>query len=472
MTIEPTHTGARSQSRLGGIVLGLMLAGAAAAGGYIFGSRAPAASGPPLAKQAEPGGPVIYYRDPDGRNLWSAAPKKTADGRDFLPVRASEDVSFDPEQPRDKSGGERRILYYRHPMGLPDTSPTPKKDSMGMDYIPVHDGEDEGGGVRVSLDKVQRTGVRTEAAAMRVLSRAIRAPGIARPDERTLYSVVLRTDGFIEKLHVKETGRQVAHGEPLFRLYSPEMVRVQVDYRIAMSGGWRDEQGAQQRLKNLQVPPAVLDELRRTREPVIAFDWPAPVSGIVLRRQAIEGMMMRAGEEAMRLADLSRIWVIADISEQDLGVLRIGAKAIVRFRAFPETPYSGEVTFVLGELDPATRTAKARIELPNLDHRIRFEMFADVEITPEDSKERLSVPVSALIDSGARRIVLVERSEGRFEPRAVRTGVRTQDHVEIVEGIAEGEKVVTAATFLIDAESNLKAALSTFTTDAAMEAKP
>jgi len=425
---------------------------------------------------------VLYWKHPDNDTDFAAEPKKTSDGRDYVAVYDDQEADFveakPKEVPKSTDGGPKKILYYRNPMGLPDTSPIPKKDWMGMDYIAVYEGEeDEPGTVKVSVAKLQNAGVRSEPAAMRRLVRPIRAPGVAKPDERTLLTVALRADSFIEKLYVNETGRHVKKGEPLFRVYSPDMVKVQVDYRIsANASGVRDDRGALRRMENLQIPEAVLTDLKRTREPVISFDWPSPVSGVVMQKKAIEGMMMKAGDEMLRLADLSSIWVIADVPEQDIAQVRVGAKAKVSFRAFPNEAFEGRVTFVLHELEMATRTAKVRIEVANPDHRIKHEMFADVEINAGDGEaERLSVPVSALIDSGNRQVVIVDRGKGRFEPRAVKAGVRGDGFVEVAEGIKVGENVVVAANFLIDAESNLKAALSTFTADPApapVEKKP
>ena len=420
---------------------------------------------------------VLYWKDPNGKADFAPAPKKTADGRDYLPVYDEEEPQL-TSAPVPKREGKGKLLYYRNPMGLADTSRVPKKDWMGMHYIPVYEGEDdERGTVKVSVAKIQRAGVRSEPAAMRRLMRPIRAPGVAKPDERTLYSVALRADSFIEKLYVNETGRHVKKGEPLFRVYSPDMVKVQVDYRISIgAAGGRDEKGALRRLQNLQIPQGVLDEIKRTREPVIAFDWPSPISGVVMKKFAVEGMMMRAGAEMMMLADLTSIWIIADVAEQDIALVRIGAKAAVSFRAFPNEVFAGRVTFILHELEMATRTAKVRIEVANPDHRIKHEMFADVEINAGDGDdERLAVPLSALIDSGNRQVVIVDRGEGRFEPRPVKVGLRGDGFVEIADGIKAGENVVVAANFLIDAESNLKAALAGFTADApelAAEKKP
>lgn len=417
-------------------------------------------------------GRVLYWKHPDGQPEYSAEPMKAVDGRDFLPVHDGDEPDFAEAGPKASpmaaEGGPKNILYYRNPMGLPDTSPVPKKDWMGMDYIPVYEGEEDSGAtVKVSLAKVQTSGVRSAPVELRRLVRPVRAPAVAKHDERTLYSVVLRADSFIEELYVNETGSHVKKGDPLFRIYSPEMVRVQVDYRSsALSSGRRDEKGALQRLENLQIPPRVIEALRKSGDPVMSIDWPSPVSGVVMVKKAVNGMMMKAGDEALRIAALDPTWIIADVSEQDIGQVQVGDHARVTFRSFPDQVFNGRVTFILHELDMATRTGKVRIEVANPDHRIRHEMFAEVEIeTGGDKPERLSVPKSALIDSGNRQVVILDLGEGRFEPRPVKVGLRSDDYVEITEGVAMGDQVVVAATFLIDAESNLKAALSGFTAD-------
>ncbi len=370
---------------------------------------------------------------------------------------------------------ERKVLYYRNPMGLPDTSPVPKKDSMGMDYIPVYadeEGDEEGRTVKISLDRVQRSGVRTEKAQTRRIVRPVRAPGVAKADERTLHSVTLRADAFIEKLYVEETGAHVKKGQPLFRIYSPDMVNAQVDYRIADPSGEQQGRqssikGADQKLRNLEVPQAVIDEMRRSGRPVMSFDWPAPADGYVMKKNVVDGQMVRMGEEIFLIAGLEKIWVIADVAEQDMGLVHLGQPVTVRFKAFPSETFEGRVTFILHELDMATRSGKVRIEIDNPQHKIKHEMYAEVEIdTSAGDVPRVSVPNSSVINSGNRQVVLVARGEGRFEPRNVTLGLRGDDYTEIKEGITAGEEVVVSANFLIDAESNLRAALSGFTADA------
>ncbi len=420
---------------------------------------------------------VLYWKHPDGVPDYSPAPKKSDDGREYLPVYDEEEKSIAGAEPKTASTGVKgKLLYYRNPMGLADTSPVPKKDWMGMDYIPVYEGEDQGGStVKVSLDRVQRAGVRSEPVASRVLARLVRAPGIAKPDERTLRSVSLRSDGFIEKLYVDQTGQHVDNGAAMFRVYSPQLVAVQTDYLVALSTGNRDQRGPLQRLKNLAMPAAAIEEMQRTRAQVLSMDWPSPINGVVLDKKVIQGQMAKAGEELYRLADLSSIWVIADVSEQDLGQVRVGEPARISFKAFPGESFKGSVTFILHELDAATRTGKVRIEVANPDHRIKHEMFADVVIdTGAGSAARLAVPASAVIDSGNRQVAIIDKGQGLFEPRAIKIGARSDGFVEVLEGVKEGEAVVVAANFLIDAESNLKAALAGFTAEQAakQEGKP
>jgi Cu(I)/Ag(I) efflux system membrane fusion protein len=415
---------------------------------------------------------MLYWKHPDAL-LYSGTAQSTVDGRAFIPIYDDQEPDFPESKPAAaavQKGGPRKLLYYRNPMGLADTSPVPKKDWMGMDYIAVYEGEEEEAGtVKVSLDKVQRSGVRTARVERQTLVQTIRAPGTAKADERTLRIVALRADGFVEKLYVNETGKAVRAGEPLFRVYSPLMVSAQVDYRTATSGGLggRNEVGGLQKLKNLEVPEAVVEALRKGEPPQMSFDWPSPATGVVLQKRVIEGQMARAGEELYRIADLTTIWVIADVAEQDVGLVTLGALAKLSFRALPGQVFEGRVSFVLHELDAATRTAKARIEVKNPDLLLKHEMYADVEIAAGAAQApALLVPLSALIDSGNRQVVIVAKGEGRFQPRAVKVGRRSSEQVELLEGVQEGDDVVTSANFLIDAESNLKAALQAFSAPA------
>lgn len=456
---------------------------ASAAGGYYYArqeigaSHAAAPAGPaPASMAACTAGRALYFRDPDGASDFSPTPKKNAAGRDYAPVCDEDEPSFDPKPkapPVTASGAAPKILYYRNPMGLPDVSPVPKKDSMGMDYIPVYEGEapDDGKTVKVSLDKVQRSGVRSEVAEARVLVTPVRAIGAVKYDERRLTVVAMRSEGYVEDLFVNTTGQAVKAGEPLFRVYSRDIQSAQVDLGVAIAAekrgvvgdlGRLSSDGAMQRLRNLAVPEAHVQKVRTGANPR-TIDWPSPETGTVIEKRVINGQRVMPGDELYRIADLTHMWVIADVAEADIGAIKVGTNATVTVRAYPQEPIAGTVTFIYPDLRPETRTVRVRIEVPNPDGRLKVDMYADVVFRAgADGEPVVAVPDSAVIDSGNRRIVLVSKGEGRFEPRAVKLGRRGEGFIEVVEGINEGESVVTAATFLIDSESNLNAALKAF----------
>jgi Cu(I)/Ag(I) efflux system membrane fusion protein len=376
------------------------------------------------------------------------------------------------------SSAERKILYYRNPMGLPDTSPVPKKDTMGMDYIPVYEDEqDEPGTVKVSLDKIQRIGVKTEKVETRQIVRTVRAVGKVEHDESLLTIVALRTDGFIEDLFVNKTGQHVHKGDPLFRVYSPQIQSAQTDLIVAMRAqgkmgldAGKELEGAMQRLRNLGVPQSRIDEVRKTGTNPRTIDWPAPADGDVIDKKVIDGQRVMAGDELYRIADHSHVWVIADVAEADIAEIKVGMPVTVTLRAMATEPVEGKVTFIYPELTPETRTVSVRIELPNPEARMKTSMYADVVFSTGANEAAIAtVPDSAVIDSGTKQVVLVAKGEGRFEPRAVKLGRRGEGYVEVTDGLKPGEDIVTSATFLIDAESNLRAALQSFSQP---EAKP
>jgi len=218
-----------------------------------------------------------------------------------------------------------------------------------------------------------------------------------------------------------------------------------------------------QRLRNLGVPESRIADVRSKGVNPRTIDWPSPASGSVIEKRVLNGQRVMPGDELYRIADLSHMWVIAEVAESDLAAVHVGTRAEVTLRAYPHQPIAGAVTFIYPDLRPETRTARVRIELPNPDGRIRAEMYADVVFHAGAAREPVvAVPDSAVIDSGTRQVVLVAKGEGRFEPRAVKLGAHGQGFVEILDGVAAGESVVTAATFLIDSESNLNAALKSF----------
>ncbi len=376
---------------------------------------------------------------------------------------------------------ERKLLHYRNPMGLPDTSPTPKKDPMGMDYIAVFEGEDTGepaaaGQIRISTEKVQKLGVRTQAAQSRTLDRTVRAAGRVEPDERRLYAIAPKFEGYVERLLVNVTGQPVSKGQPLFEVYSPELLSAQREYAIAMQGvaslkdaGGTAQTGMQQlaesslqRLRSWDISDEQIKALASSGEAKRTLTFRSTASGIVTEKKAVQGMRFMPGEALYQVADLSSVWVIADVFEQDIGLIKSGATAKIRINAYPGKAFEGKVTYVYPPLKAETRTVPVRVELANPGLLLKPAMFAQVELSVGAKGSVVTVPVSAVIDSGTRQIVLIQKGEGRFEPREVRLGARSDTDVEVIEGVKDGEPVVVAANFLIDAESNLKAAIGGF----------
>jgi membrane fusion protein, copper/silver efflux system len=221
-----------------------------------------------------------------------------------------------------------------------------------------------------------------------------------------------------------------------------------------------DYEGTRRRLQNLNVPAEVITEIERTRKLPFAFSWPAPRDGVVLERNATEGTKMSAGAVLFRIADLSTVWVLADVPEYELANVEPGQSATIRIRSLPGQTFQGRLSSIYPQVSKETRTTKVRIEIANPDGVLRPDMYADVEIAARAPRPVVAVPDSAVIDTGTRQIVILDKGEGRFEPRQVAIGTQGGGYTEIRSGIASGDRVVVAANFLIDAESNLKAALS------------
>ena len=447
------------------------------AGFWLGLKQAATGEAPPAGAERKP----LYYRHPMNPTATSPVPAKDEMGMDYLPVYEEEkstskaEPAAPPESRSEKA--ERKILYYRNPMGLPDTSPVPKKDSMGMDYLPVYADEEAGSEanvLRMSPEKIQKLGVKTAPAETAEIARAVRGVGIVEADERRLYTVTLRFDGFIEKLHVNATGQTVARGQPLFELYSPDLITAQREYlsaknaqaALSRSEAWISSgmkalaESSLERLRNWGISESELASLEQGQvRHTLAVRSPA--SGIVLEKSVVAGARAMAGEPLFKIADLSRVWIIAEVYEQDIGLIEPGQGAQASFDAYPGRSFEGRVEFIYPTLNPTTRTARVRIELPNPKGLLKPMMYARLEIAA-GARRALAVPRSAVLESGRRTLVLVDRSEGRFEPRPVTPGIRGEERIEILDGVREGERVVVSANFLIDAESNLKAALGSF----------
>jgi Cu(I)/Ag(I) efflux system membrane fusion protein len=265
----------------------------------------------------------------------------------------------------------------------------------------------------------------------------------------------------------------VAKGQPLFEVYSPDLVSAQREYLVAAKGvatlkdAPADAQGAMRqlaeasllRLRNWDISDEQIKALAAGGEPKRTLTFRSPANGVVLEKKAVAGMRFSPGEALYQIVDVASVWVLADVFERDIAQVKTGQKASVSVDAFPGKAFAGTVAYVYPTLNAATRTVPVRIELPNPGGLLKPAMYANVEMAAQARAKVLAVPASAVIDSGTRQVVLLQKGEGRFEPREVKLGARSDDYVEVREGVSAGETVVVAANFLIDAESNLKAAL-------------
>ncbi|MCQ9155726.1 efflux RND transporter periplasmic adaptor subunit [Acidomonas methanolica] len=361
-----------------------------------------------------------------------------------------------------QSGGQknagRPILYYRDPMGGA-TSPVPAKDAMGMAFLPVYGSQDPEAPGMVSLSPrlVQETGVRTAVATRHDMEPTIRVVGTLRMAEPAQSVVSPRFSGWVERVFANATGETVRKGSPLLTLYSPEVAHIEAEYQFA-GGDGTSADGTLQSLRALGVPEEELARLKRERRVNDHIVLRAPADGTILEKGAVAGARFAPGTVLYSLADLSRLWLIADVYEDDLPWILPGQNAVIHFVAWPGRAFAGRIDFVYPTVAEQTRTARVRIVLPDPQGVLKPGMFASAAIGGRIRRNVLTVPASAILDDGVRETVLIAQSGGHFLPRQVRTGLRAGDEVEILSGLTEGERIVTSATFLIDSESNLRAA--------------
>lgn len=368
-------------------------------------------------------------------------------------------------EPQQTAG--RRILYYRNAMNPSDTSPVPKKDSMGMDYVPVYSDEvsKTPGMFHVSTQMIQRTGVLTGTVRRMHMVNLIRSAGTVAADESKQAILNARFDGFIDKLYVSTTGAQVRAGQPLARVWiqSPEVLVKEAD----LVGSLQAKAGNHARLaanilRQYGVPQSVIAEIERTGVPTRTIPIVAPLNGTVMEKPAVEGMHFAAGDTLFKTADLSTVWVLAQVSERDLVGLKPGQMADIMFRDNPGQSFQGKVAFIYPEVNPDTRTTQVRIVVANPDGDLRVGEYADVTINvPISPNPVLAVPESAIMDDGTHQMAFLALPGGTFEARKVTVGARANGYDEILSGLHKGDRIVISGNFLIDAESNLQTAIQT-----------
>jgi len=313
---------------------------------------------------------------------------------------------------------------------------------------------------------IQNMGIRTDVVRRGPVQRLIRTVGTVEFNETALADVTTKFRGWIEQLHVNATGQLVRRGEPLFEIYAPELYNAQVEYLLALGAGVSGPErealrrSARRKLAFFDISDAQIAELERTGEPRRTLRVLAPQDGFVVEKDVVAGQMVEAGMRLYRLADLSSVWVYAEFYEQDLPWVRVGQEATVHVTFLPERQFRGRVAFVYPTVNPQTRTARARLELPNADFLLKPGMFATVELRAVSEADALLVPDMAVLRSGRRNTVFVALEGGRFEPREVTLGVHSEGDVyQVLSGLQEGERIVVSGQFMLDSESRLREAI-------------
>ncbi|MEW5744306.1 MAG: efflux RND transporter periplasmic adaptor subunit [Nitrospirota bacterium] len=360
----------------------------------------------------------------------------------------------------------------------------PPPQASGEPEQPVPEAaEEEPQIVEIPEDKQQMIGVRTVAASVKPLRKVVRTVGRIEYDERKIATVNTKIEGWLERLYVNTTGQYVAKGAPLAAVYSPELVATQQEYlnalRWAKQGGAAQEgargpdsiggaldkmfsrdagamrEAARQRLRLWDIKDPEIKRIEESGQPIRTLTIHSPVSGYVVQKAALQGMRVMPGERLFDIADLSTVWVIADIYEYDLPLIQPGQTASIGLSYLPDKVFTSKIDFIYPVLAGETRTAKARFVIPNPGGRLRPQMFTNVEIGI-DLGRKLVIPEDAVINTGTKQIVYVDKGEGSFEPREIATGITAEGMVEVVRGLAAGEKVAGSAAFLIDSEARLK----------------
>lgn len=417
---------------------------------------------------------VRYWVSPMDPRYISDKPGKDPMGHELVPVYGEPATPPAPTPAK-----ERKVKYWVSPMDPGYVSDKPGKAPCGMDLVPVYEEEAGTAGdgvIVVDPGMLQSMGVRTAEVEQRPLARRIRAVGRVTEDERRLFQVTTKIGGWVERLHVRAEGDPVRKGQPLLSLYSPELVSAQRELLLArdnlkileksgfpelQESARRLYEAARSRLANWDIPAAQIEELLRTGSVKRVLTLKAPVTGVVLKRLVTRGQMVQPGMPLLEVADLGTVWVEAEIYEYELPWVQAGQHAHVTLASLPGETYHGQVDYLYPVLKSDTRTARLRLAVPNPRLRLKPEMFAQVEVVAPARPRAVVLPREAVLDTGERQHVFVALGQGRFAPRAVKLGLHGEEGlVEITEGLAPGEQVVTSAQFLLDSESRFREAIS------------
>jgi Cu(I)/Ag(I) efflux system membrane fusion protein/cobalt-zinc-cadmium efflux system membrane fusion protein len=377
-----------------------------------------------------------------------------------------------------KSSGEKKILYWRAPMDPNEIYDEPGKSKMGMDLVPVYD--DEGsvqGFVTIDPEVQQNMNIKTDLVEIKKLSSKVTTNGVLVKDETKEYIVTTKVAGWIEKLYVNYTGQAVRKGQKLMDIYSPQLVAAQQELLTALSyqntanqsslksikqSGDELVSDAIRKLQLFDISENEINRLIKTKELKTYITLYAPNSGTVINKNVLEGEKIMAGSPLLRIANLTNLWLIADIYEYELSKIKLGSNAVIKFNFLPDKSYVGKISFIYPTIDASSRTAKVRIDVSNYSGELKPDMFANVVIEGIDLGEYPVIPEYAVIRSGEKNIVILALSDGKFKPVQVKLGGYADGYYQVIEGLSEGNKIVTSSQFLIDSESNLRVAINQF----------
>jgi len=424
--------------------------------------------------------PEKFQATVDQFKRWISASKETVAPYQEQLTQAIEDnvKKKDAEPPAtgikkgEKVPEKRKVKYWKAPMNPAYIQDKPGKSPMGMNLVPVYEGEE--GEIKVSPAMTQNIGIKTETVKRRTLKHEIRTVGNLTYDERKVHHVHTKYGGWIEKLHVDFTGQEVKQGDLLMEIYSPELVSTQEELVLALkykeslkdsTYGELTESAdsllasTKKRLELFDVPQHQIETLIRDKKITKTMHIHSPVRGFVIEKKALHGMHVQPGTSLYMIADLSNIWVQADIYEYEMPWIKVGQKVQMNLSYFPGKKFTGKVTFVDPFLNPTTRTLKVRMEFPNPKWELKPDMYANVTIQSTIAKRGLTVPEEAVIHSGEKTLVVIAKDSGQYESREVTLGVLAQGYYRVIKGLRNGEKVVASSNFLIDSESKLQEAI-------------
>jgi RND family efflux transporter MFP subunit len=405
-------------------------------------------------------------------------------GMKLLPIEPKEpQVPAGPSAPAGAvtgAAGARPILHYRSPMDPSATSPVPRKDEMGMDYVPVYSDEmsassgvEGHASVEVSPDELRLAGIQTAVARRGTLARTIRTVGEVKADETQISQVHSKISGWIERLFVNSSGQAVHRGQSLLSIYSPELLATQEEFlraresaaRFAASdvpeirrGGVDLLESARRRLMLFDVPQSFIETLEKTGQPQRTVTLEAPASGFVTSKDVFAGARIEPGMTLFTVTDLSKVWIEAEVYEYEASRVRLGQQARVTLAYDPSRTYTGRISYIYPYLNTDSRTLRVRFEFDNPGLTLKPGMYVNVELDAQ-AVQGILIPDASILDTGPRQIVYVKTGEGRYEPRQVKVGVRSDGQAQILLGVKAGEAVVDRANFLLDSESRLRAAI-------------